>query len=252
MTRIFPFLFFCLLGFSVVAPAELILLNGSFENSQLDTADGTFPNRDLVTDWFEESHGIDVNTTSDESTEQALEEGGNRPLTDAGSFWGHFIDRTEDSYTPAMFQNLGTWNSGDATLYEVSATLGDRSNQFFGSLLFEFYSGDVTGPALADGTSFFSSVPGAQLLDQQSSITLNGSSNQSLMGTASFNHVFDLQGLTDGDEVYLRISMPEDSGFSSPRQSLIDDITLTAIPEPSTLLLMGTAVLIGLGLRRRR
>jgi hypothetical protein len=225
----------------------LVLTNASFESFTDDTTTSGSNNHDLITDWFEENHGTDGSSTGDDTTEQVLIEGGNRPLTTAGEYWGHLTDNTGISDLPAIYQSLGTWNTGDPTQYTLTALLGDRDNRPFGALTFKFLTGDATATSPADGVKYADAYANIVTLAQDETVTLDGGAGTL---TQAYSNTFDLVGLSDGDEVFLRIVMLE-SG-SEERHSLIDDITITAVPEPSTYAIFAGLMTLGLVLLRRR
>jgi hypothetical protein len=235
--------------------SSLTITNASFENFSDDTTSAGDTNHDLIDSWFEESHGTYADSTGDETAEQALIEGGNRPLTTAGTHWGHITDKDDSNFgDPAIYQNLGTWNTGDATSYDFSMLLGDRDNQSFMSLTVEFFSVDsADGGSGANGTTFANAFSTESLLDTDSTPTINGGvGTLTQLYSNTFN--FNLASLNDSDSIWLRISgvNSQTNGTAGQRHSLIDDLSITAVPEPSTYAIFAGLLALGLVMLRRR
>lgn len=227
--------------------AQLAVSNGSFE------ADGTGGNVHQITSWFEESEGVSGSSLNDESAEQLLWEGTNSNIPDApdGEMWAHFIDRS--GYTgagdEAIYQNLGTWNTGDATQYTLSALLGDRSNATFDALTIEFFSVSSGDAGVAgDGLKLAAVFSTASLLASDVTVVVDGGAS---VATVAYSHdfAFNIADLSDGDSVWLRIGQPRPG---SNQQSLIDNVAIAAIPEPSAFAMIVSAMAFVVVMRRRQ
>lgn len=242
------------------ALGSLTITNGSFEDYDNDTTP-TMPegdNKDLIDDWYEGLHDTDgtPGTNLDETAEQVLLEGGNRPNTPAGTHWGHFLER-DLTFEASIYQQIGTWNTGNQTSYTIEGTLGDRSNRNFAPLLFEFYSVSSTDGTNnpGDGIQFGAAFDSEALLDSFSTgdpFTPDGDgNNSSLVRTSDFSQGFDLTlgaGVNDGDLIWLVITQQPNVG--SPEHSLVDNLTI--IPESSSLFLVFAGLGILLQVRRRK
>jgi len=246
--------------FLLPAYSALVVTDGSFENFTPDAIDGT-NNRVVLDDWFEEAHGTDGGGTGDESSEQALAEGGNRPDTDFGGFWGNLQNKDNSSFgAPAIYQNLGTWSTGNQLQYNLSMVLGDRSNQPTMALTLEFFSVDAGDAGTgADGTTLASAFTTETLLDfavtpdldpTSPSATENGVTSTFLY---SQDFTFSPANVSDGDSIWLRISgVNSQTGNNNQEHILFDNVTVTAIPEPSSLALAGMALCSALLMLRRQ
>ncbi len=99
----------------------------------------------------------------------------------------------------------------------------------------------VTGTALASDTLTLSTTPPV-------------SNTYTPLGTASLSLNYDNTAATAGNWVALRIERNDvaDAGTKWLSTAWIDNVTATAVPEPSSSLLMGGFLVVGAMFRRRR
>lgn len=204
------------------------VLNPSFESPATATFDYT------VTDWLEE------NKTANDSLEAVQNENANTnlPKTDYGLNWVNLAD------TAAVYQELDTY-AHDWSYTFSDLVIGDRSNKLFGSLRVEIWVGNGTGAHNTALSSF------ATLADFESfDITETGSPVTVTLGafTLDTGHSF-----TPGDKVWLRLASVDGGGAAGDSQVLVDNLSITAIPEPTQLgwVMLGLAAAV-VSLRRRR
>jgi len=155
----------------------------------------------------------------------------------------------------AVFRDIGTY-AGE-TGVSISATFGDRGNKLFDPVAFEIWIGDldatlpsedgntlqvlgtdITGPSLAGSVTF-------------DPFASDGGTSTQVVGIQT-DTITGLSG-TLGEAVWLRISVIDsDTGNLNHSQSLIGELSVTAVPEPATYALMAGLLAMGLILFRRR
>jgi hypothetical protein len=217
----------------LAASAALIVTDGSFENAS-DGQGGPATNglNNFYTeldDWFEEANDF---------TEVAQNELANTniPLTPFGDLWGNLV--ISDDGSGAIYQSLGLLSASDPDAFVISGILGQRSNFPFNGIVLEFYT-DVT--AAADGTALSGTFLDSATLSDPFPV-------DGVVATGPFAEVLSVAGASAGDEIWLRLS----TLGSDESQNLIDGITVSAIPEPSTVMLLGLGTLLGAIFLRRR
>jgi hypothetical protein len=217
-------------------------------NADFETGSGPFgsaPNQAQVTDWFEENDdGTDAGDDAFAEVLQNEDANSNIPADADGTYWLNLAVKDSISI-PAVYQQIGTFNTGDLTTLRLSADLGDRSNQPFGDVTFTIAS-TTSDSGAADGT-LLSTLPVYELLGA-ASFDFTESGSPSTASTGDFD--INIGGADDGDLLWLRISAADDES-GSESQNLVDDITVTAVPEPASLALLGLGGLCLIGRRRR-
>lgn len=218
---------------AAITTGPISLANASFEDGASAQIDSWFEENDAGgssgNDNFAEVRQLDTSNT-------------NVPLTSDGDYWLNLATRSETSFSAAVYQSLGTWETGNPLSYDLSALLGDRSNQDFGTVTFALWASE-TGTSGADGTAL-SALTGAGLLDSSTfDFTESGAST-----AATGTFTLDATGIADTDILWLRISASGAEG----NQHLVDSISVTAVPEPSTYALIGGFAALGLAMLRRR
>jgi len=163
-----------------------------------------------------------------------------------------FILLFDGAGTGYVYQSLGTLDQADidAGTFKITADFGQKNDDVTNHALFDIYTGSfqgVDGTDIKDGglTSLgsFNLDATAQGLTEASGDTTR---NQQVgVGT------FDVSGLSIGDEVWIRIGEEYRNGATQKGDLMIDNVTVTAVPEPSSSALLGLAGL-ALIFRRRK
>jgi hypothetical protein len=163
----------------------------------------------------------------------------------------NFDPQPETGY---FYTSLGIYNGETGAM--LSGLGYNRVNgNFAGSFEVGFYYSSFADFVGADGSDV-GSAASATLLSRTtvdiSSITGTQAKNQAFSASATFAG----SGIRVGDEIWLRIGDgPDDGNLNTFDEPMIDNLTLTVVPEPSTITLAllagGGAILIGV-LRRRR
>lgn len=217
-----------------------LVTDGSFEDvSGPSNSAGNIGRNDS---WFEinETGGSDFNDSAI-NAEAFQVSGAPATPTPIDSYWLNLAPR--DNTTPAaVYQALGVWNTGDPLTFDFSATIAERTNgNVFGDVSFDLYA--TAGSAGGDGIN---PLGGATLVGNLTSVTslTDGTydSPAGITGSAT------ISGINDGDTLWLVIA-----NSSTDSQALIDGVSVVApIPEPSALILLGTGLVAGFLLLRRR
>ncbi len=230
----------------LIHPALAGLFVTPLDNASFETGTNPFGgagNFAEVSSWFEENDAGGTGTADTrEVAQDKLANTGNIPQDAVGQYWLNLA--FSDSHpTPAVYQQIGTW---EANLdLQITALLGDRSNQDFSGVAFEIWRGGTIGSA-ADGTTLASI--GATM------VATTGTLDPIVEGgspvTASIDETVNTGVVgTGGEALWLRISTPT---AVNGNQNLVDDVNITVIPEPSTLALMALTGIAAVLARRRR
>lgn len=220
------------------AQASMVTVtNGSFENPDTTTFDNNISN------WFMK------NQTADATIEVVQDNASNVnfPQTTHGTQWANIARTTTGTiYTGAIYQQIGTLTAGYT--YEVSGLLiGQRGNQVFDGLRVALYAGNVTG---ANGTDL--PALGATLL---ASYDINKADYfpTAALGTATVPDFTLTPGsyALAGEALWIHFSVLSQGTTSRP-QSVFDNVNITTIPEPASLVLATLGGLMVFGRRRSR
>jgi hypothetical protein len=198
--------------------------------------------------WHEKyGSGDDTNDTANGREVLQDEANSSVPLTTGGEYWAGFAP--DSTFTdPAIYYSLGTWEIGNATDFNVGFDLGDRDSSTFGSFQLQLVytdSGFAAGDAvdLATATGYTIADSSATFTDATAGwATVSG--GRTLTGITDS---LDITGVSDGQEVWVVLTASGDD-----TQSFVDNLSITAIPEPGTLALFGIALGTLAIFRRRR
>jgi hypothetical protein len=185
-----------------------------------------FTNYRAIVNWYERyspANNADTNNTANGREVLQDEANSSVPAAAEGAYWVNLAP--DSTYTdPAIYQSLGTWNTGDDTSYEVGFDLGDRDGSTFGSLVVQLIHTDA-GFTPNDGTSL-TSAPGYTVADSTATYTdasFSGLGNRTLNGLTD---TLIATGIADGDEVWIRVT-----ASGSGTQSLIDNLSATSLEQ---------------------
>lgn len=162
-----------------------------------------------------------------------------------GTSWLNLVDNVSYIGGPrGVYQSFGTHELG-ATSYQINLTIGQRSDTSgFDDIIVELFYGSAPG---ANGSS-----PTSIGLTAADSKTISGSdyfATSTTKGTASVQLLLDAAAVGVGDTLWLSLKTGDDWEGNPATQSLIDDIGVGAVPEPSSLALI---CLGGLSIIKRR
>ncbi len=210
-----------ILGGAGVAQAAIInsIPNGDFETPAL--AANTWSN--AVPNWYESSNAGFGDYTY-------------RHLNQMGDDDPNFMLETPSGY---IYQSLGTLDGTEAAI-TITGTAIKRSNRFFANVTFELFAGAF--PAAADGVPLTGlTLLGTSVLTT-SDLGFPTAQRSSPHQTTFTTSPFRVTGQPLGMEIWLRITSAQSGNNRAPG---LDDLalTVTAIPEPSSLTLIGLAAL---------
>ncbi|WP_227021204.1 PEP-CTERM sorting domain-containing protein [Oceaniferula marina] len=221
------------------------ITNGDFETDLGSTVGSGIANfTQSASDWFEKN-----GTTKGDALQWDV---GNATIPDSanGEVWGLLnvstIAQTPASSPGAFYQAIGT-NEANFDVY-VSLDLGIRDNLPFTTVNVNLWSGNVTG---ADGSSL--SGLGATLLDTvtiDDSIFSSGGTVPETVTLSNLNLNTGTSGVA-GQTLWLELAAVNPGGIDPSNQALVDNVSVSAIPEPSSTALLGLGGL-ALILRRRK
>ncbi|MCD8482587.1 MAG: PEP-CTERM sorting domain-containing protein [Verrucomicrobia bacterium] len=223
-----------LLAFTLAVHGQVFgpvnILNSSFESSS--NSDGLFDT--VINDWFMENHP----TVTTAETAQRRNTN-NMPVVPDGSQWANLVH--SGSTAAGIYQAIDIFAANWE--YTISLTVSQRSNQPFNGVTVALYAGDVIG---ANTTNLV--ALGATLLD--SAVV-----SQSVFSAAGVAESFVVPAFTlstgidsslAGETLWLRVFT------NGEGHHLIDNINVTAIPEPSTFAALIGLLAFGVVVVRRR
>lgn len=230
---------FAILGLSAIAGlhanAALVVTNGGFGTSNQNGATVSGGG------WFE------CNTANwGEGTWSSA------GTASAGDSYLLLFDGGSTTTLGYVYQSLGTVDASDiaAGTLRITADFAEKNNGTTNTAVFSFYKGSFTGATGTDIASGGLVHLGDFTLDAAAQGCTYASGN-----TGRYNSVLvgnlDLSGLTAGDQIWMRI------GESRPLTTtggdlMIDNVAVTAVPEPSTYGLLGAGAFAAVAFLRRR
>jgi hypothetical protein len=200
-----------------------------------------------IAGWFEANdNGTGSNTTANSREVAQDGAGGSAPTATAGSHWAALYP--DATYTePYIYTLLGNWETGNPLQYDIGFDLGDRSNLTFGSLTVQLVASD-SGFTGDDGASLIGAA-GYSVLDSTATFTdadFTGSTSDPRTITGLTDSLV-ATGIVNGQDLWIRIA-----ATGNGTASMIDNLSVTAVPEPSTYALIGGFMALGLVMLRRR
>ncbi|WP_227021297.1 PEP-CTERM sorting domain-containing protein [Oceaniferula marina] len=223
-------------GSLAVSQAAISLTNGGFGSSNRNggVVDGGGWFESGTANWVEGSWSSASTSNPDDGGDAIL------LLMDGGSTTMGYI-----------YQSLGTVSAADIALgqLQLTADFAEKSDGESNSSQWDFYVGSF-GSA-ANGSDIDASLPSQHtiVLDAVAMGLTYERGNTSRQNGVSVGS-FDISGLSEGDEVWLRIGETRDAAFQSG-DLMIDNVSIEVVPEPSSFALIGLGA-ISLVLRRRR
>ncbi len=236
--KIHPFLFIALsaaVGLTRTS-AAVVITNGDFETVGSDIQD--------VSGWLDFTYGSDNGGSSTGKGDlQQGDSNGSIPSAPSGSNWLNIVDNNSFGVTTGVYQQIGTYEAG-VTSYDVSFIMGLRDDAAFNEIELSLFKG--TSGTAADGTTPIDA--GLTIVGSSHTISFTGGPAPA---TASDSKNFLTTGLSDGDTLWLVLAST-DNATGSTQQGLIDNISIAAIPEASSLILLGLGLVGLVAFRRRR
>jgi hypothetical protein len=242
-------------AFMIAGTASAAIITGSITvpDMEEDTTGGSFSGdggtqyREIA-GWFERyDDGTGGNSTPN-SREVAQDGAGtSAPTATAGTHWAALYPSGTTYSEVYIYTLLGNWEAGNPLQYNVGFDLGDRSNLTFGNLAVELVA-TTAGFTGADGSDL-TAAPGYSVLDSTATFTdadFTGSTSNPRTITGITDSLF-ATGVADGQDLWIRVAATGDG-----TASMIDNLSVTAIPEPGTLALFGLALGALAVIRRRR
>ena len=224
------------------ANAALTVTNGTFET-------GGGNNIDNVNGWFDPSNGTFWQGTW-QTNAAAITPNGTNVIV-LGSYESGAI-RSTTSASPLignyLYQSIGTAGVGQTALqvnFDFGAPNDDPGGRTLGLTVAVFAYNGLGGFTAADNTAI-NGASGITLLDSQS-VTVTSTGVDGLV--SSFLRTLNISG-AGSQELFLSFNNYRPANTES--WSVIDNVSITAVPEPSTYALFAGAVtLLAVGIRRR-
>ena len=199
-------------------------------------------------DWHEKyGSGDATNDTANGREVLQDEANSNVPSAAEGEYWAGFAP--DATFTdPAIYASLGTWETGNPLSFNIGFDLGDRSNTTFGSFEIQLVYTD-SGFAAGDAVDL-ATAPGYSIADTTATYTDADAGWNTVAGgrvITGLTDTLDITGIGNGQELWVVLTA---SGNGT--QSFADNLSVIAVPEPSTYALIGGFVALGLVMLRRR
>jgi hypothetical protein len=242
MKRILAYSILPLIAVSATVSGQIIgpvtVLNPSFESSTAGTGSGALFDT-VINNWFMENHtggGLAPDLVEAAQRRNAA----NMPVVPDGSQWANLVH--SGSVTAGIYQAIDTfvvnWDYAFSNF-----TVSQRSNQPFVGVTVALYAGNVTG---ANATNL--GTLGATLLDSftitQAVFSAAGVAENYVVPNFTLNTGGNT--LLAGQDLWVRIST------TGVGHHLVDNVNVTAIPEPSTYAAMLGLLAFGVVVWRRR
>ncbi|MCC5847126.1 MAG: PEP-CTERM sorting domain-containing protein [Verrucomicrobia bacterium] len=211
----------------------MTISNPSFEDSTVGPDSGSIWDT-VIDNWFMENHdGSDFTANNTEVAQRRNEN--NMPTVPDGDQWANL---NQSSATAGIYQAVGTYSEDWAYTFN-DFTVSQRSNQPFVGVTVAIYAGDFSGE---NNTPLNATFLDSETINQNVFSAAGVAENYVVPSfTLNSGNVSALVGET----LWLRISTTGEG------HHLVDNLNVTAIPEPSTILLLGIT-LGSLAIFRRR
>ncbi len=217
--------------FMLCAVSQGALMNASFEDPDLDP--GVKVNG--VTDWWD-SASLYTKTVDDGDE--------NTPLTPYGDNWAQ-LGRGR-----WIYQQIGTFTEN--TTYEITFLLGQPSDKAIAGFYVELFAGG--NPALAADVNSKRQAANFPLTTVVGAVQIatTGDIDPGLTGMATQEMSVQLStgdagtGYAVGDALWLMFSRPD-----TPGKADIDNVAVSVVPEPATMILLGLGSLVALRSKRK-
>lgn len=160
-----------------------------------------------------------------------------------GENWGGFQFRDDGPGDPdtddgpgELYQQIGTVTANES--YDVSLNVGYRSDRGFGNLVVTLFTTN-SGTGIADADTLdgtrSASIAGYLELDQFIYTTTPDTVDGDAIGFQLDSGALG----TDGNPLWIALSMNAGSNGAAPFQPYVDDIEIGVVPEPASLALLG-------------
>jgi hypothetical protein len=238
------------LNASITTGVELI--TAPLDDPGLGSFGSGFTNyRAMDSSVWHEKYGSGDATNDTANGREVLQDEANSTVPSAaeGEYWAGFAPDDGNGFTdPAIYYSLGTWETGNATSFDLGFDLGERSNVGFGSFEIQLVYTD-SGFAAADGTDL-ATAAGYTIADTTATYTASTSGWATVSGgrvLTGLTDTLDITGISNSQELWVVLTASGDA-----TQSFVDNLSVTAVPEPSTYALIGGFLALGLVMLRRR
>jgi hypothetical protein len=251
MTKLTPLLLSLGLvgGLNAAITAGVELINTPLDDPGAGAFGSGFTNyRAMDSSVWHEKYGSGDATNDTANGREVLQDEANSTVPSAaeGEYWAGFAP--DPTFTdPAIYFSLGIWETGNATDFDIGFDLGDRSNSTFGSFQIQLVYADG---GFTDGDAIdLATAPGYTIADTTATYTdanFTGSTANTRTITG-LTDTLDITGISNNQELWVVLTA---SGNGT--QSFADNLSATAIPEPSSFALISSLLALGWVMVRRR